>query len=220
MIDPIRVALLHDHDLVSRGLVIMLTPHAHRVVVEVLSLGAPIPIETDIVLYDPAGPGGAGITDLADVGAPPRCRVVQYSWDSSVRSAVHRTGGLVGGARLSKAMSAEDLVGSLELLHATASRDEPRRRADAPDRTRQQVTWPGQREGLTERESSIVASLAEGVQTTALADRLFLSVDTVQTYIRTACRRMGVSTQAQAILWAADHGFPDAAADHLGSGPP
>jgi len=39
---------------------------------------------------------------------------------------------------------------------------------------------------------------------------MYMSINTVKTYIRTAYRKMGVNSRARAILWGVDNGFrPD-----------
>ena len=39
---------------------------------------------------------------------------------------------------------------------------------------------------------------------------MYMSVNTVKTYIRTAYRKMGVDSRTRAVLWGIDHGFrPD-----------
>ncbi len=41
-----------------------------------------------------------------------------------------------------------------------------------------------------------------------IADSIFLSINSVKTYIRSTYRKIGVTTRAQAIVWAIQHGFP------------
>ncbi len=40
-----------------------------------------------------------------------------------------------------------------------------------------------------------------------IARPAFLSINTVKTYIRTAYRKIGVETRAQAVAWGYQHGF-------------
>ena len=60
---------------------------------------------------------------------------------------------------------------------------------------------------LTDRELSILELVGSGVPNQDIADRLFLSVNTVKTYIRTAYRKIGVTRRAQAVRWAVHHGL-------------
>ena len=70
---------------------------------------------------------------------------------------------------------------------------------------------PGAPAGLSRRESEIVGLLTLGLSNQEIAQRCYLSVNSVKTYIRTAYRKMGVKSRTQAVLWAVDHGFRSAA---------
>jgi DNA-binding CsgD family transcriptional regulator len=41
-----------------------------------------------------------------------------------------------------------------------------------------------------------------------IAERCFLSVNSVKTYIRSAYRKIGVNNRSQAVLWFVQHGLP------------
>ena len=60
---------------------------------------------------------------------------------------------------------------------------------------------------LTDRETSILELVGAGLLNQDIADRLYLSVNTVKTYIRTAYRKIGVTRRADAVLWAVHHGL-------------
>lgn len=62
--------------------------------------------------------------------------------------------------------------------------------------------------GLTGREVQVLSLVAQGLANDEIADRLFLSINSVKSYIRTAYRKIGVSTRSHAVVWAMDHGFP------------
>ena len=70
--------------------------------------------------------------------------------------------------------------------------------------------WPGTDVGLSPREAEIIALITQGLSNQEIADRAFLSINSVKTYIRTAYRKMGVQRRSQAVLWGVQHGFqPD-----------
>ncbi len=76
---------------------------------------------------------------------------------------------------------------------------------------------------LSEREEEIVRRIAAGLSNRDLAASLFLGLNTVKTYIRTAYRKMGVTSRSQAVMWAVRHGLgPDGepAAEQTGAGTP
>jgi DNA-binding NarL/FixJ family response regulator len=59
--------------------------------------------------------------------------------------------------------------------------------------------------GLTARELGILELIATGIANDEIAKTLWLSINSVKTYIRTAYRKIGVSTRSQAVLWAVQH---------------
>jgi DNA-binding NarL/FixJ family response regulator len=70
--------------------------------------------------------------------------------------------------------------------------------------------WPGRAAGLTPREAEILALITQGLTNQEIADRVYLSINSVKTYIRTAYRRIGVERRSQAVLWGVANGFePD-----------
>ena len=70
--------------------------------------------------------------------------------------------------------------------------------------------WPGKEHGLTVREAEIIALITQGLSNQEIAERSYLSINSVKTYIRTAYRKIGVERRAQAVLWGIKHGFePD-----------
>jgi DNA-binding NarL/FixJ family response regulator len=108
---------------------------------------------------------------------------------------------------LSKTLPARDLVAALEAVHAgeMVISDHPR---GAPRTTGQD--WPGRREGLTDRESEILALITQGKSNADVATISYLSPNTVKSYIRTIYRKIGVASRTQAVLWGVNNGFvPD-----------
>ena len=70
--------------------------------------------------------------------------------------------------------------------------------------------WPGRDFGLSAREAEIIALITQGLSNQEIAQRSYLSINSVKTYIRTAYRKMGVASRSQAVLWGVRHGFqPD-----------
>ena len=69
-------------------------------------------------------------------------------------------------------------------------------------------TYPGHQEGLSRRESEILRLVVTGHSNQQIADALYLSINSVKTYIRSAYRTMGVTSRPQAVVWGIQHGFP------------
>lgn len=116
-----------------------------------------------------------------------------------------RTRGVDG--YLSKTLTARELVEALEAVHAGETVISP-----SPNRTRTPnvLDWPGRGEGLTDRESEVLALITQGKNNSEVAALTFLSPNTVKSYIRTAYRKIGAASRSQAVLWGTQHGFvPD-----------
>ena len=61
--------------------------------------------------------------------------------------------------------------------------------------------------GLSGREKEILASLTEGNSYKMIADRLFISIDTVRSHIRHIYKKMHVHNQSEAVAKAFKHGI-------------
>jgi NarL family two-component system response regulator LiaR len=60
---------------------------------------------------------------------------------------------------------------------------------------------------LSVREAEIVAGICRGLSNAEIAGELYLSINSVKTYIRSAYRKMGVTRRSQAVVWGIEHGY-------------
>jgi len=60
---------------------------------------------------------------------------------------------------------------------------------------------------LTEREREVLQLMAEGLDNQAIADRLFIGVETARTHVARLLRKLGIDSRLQAILLAYRHGI-------------
>jgi DNA-binding NarL/FixJ family response regulator len=205
--DRIRIALVNDYDVVVFGLARILEPYADRLVIVEIDTNEPVADPADIVLYDSFAQPESDRNEVADIVASRRSRkVVVYTWNlhpDLVRQA--RRQGASG--YLSKALPARDLVGALESVHGgVVVISEPERRAKVINGS----DWPGRSEGLTDRESEVLALITQGMSNAEITDLTHLSGNTVKSYIRSTYRKIGVASRTQAVLWGVEHGFqPD-----------
>ena len=61
--------------------------------------------------------------------------------------------------------------------------------------------------GLTEREVAVLELIAAGLSNHQIAAELYVSINTVKTYVRTAYRRIGATSRSQAVIWAMRQGL-------------
>ncbi len=202
----ITVAIANDYEIVVRGAAALLEPWSERVRVVELDSGLPVVSDVDVILYDTFGQVQGDGVDLPDLIAGTNARVVIFSWNVQadlVRDAVGR--GAAG--YLSKALPAEELVDAIEQVYA-GSQVVPLSASVVDEEVRGR--WPGRDDGLTAREAEVLALIVQGLSNQEIADRTYLSINSVKTYVRTGYRKIGVTRRAQAVAWGMSHGFaPD-----------
>jgi DNA-binding NarL/FixJ family response regulator len=205
---PLRIAIVNDYEVVVQGLARMFEPYPDRVVVvEVVANAAPRE-RVDLALYDTFSQTQDLHDDIESVLSESNARrLVIYSWNlhpELVRSALRK--GVAG--YLGKTLAADELVAALERIHGgelIVTEEGVQPEPEAGD-------WPGRRQGLTTRESEIIALITQGLSNQQIADRAFLSINSVKSYIRSSYRKMGVTSRSRAVLWGIEHGFRP---DHL-----
>jgi DNA-binding CsgD family transcriptional regulator len=174
---PLTVSAIALHDLISAGVASLLQPYAEWVAY------TPRPdLTCDVGLVDPdLLPGGR----VASFGQP----LVAIVRDPG--SLGPRDPEVLGvSAVVGPDAKAQDLLDAFEVAHRGA-------RSAREDGLRQ----------LTDREHEILTLVCAGATNADIAAALFLSINSVKTYIRTAYRKMGVHTRSQAILWGVQRGL-------------
>jgi len=215
---PITVALVDDYDVVVMGVAKIIDEYRDRVVVAEIDTNEPVSDPVDIVLYDSFAQPESDQHEIGVLVRNPNARkVVVFTWNfhpDLVASA--REQGVSG--YLSKSLPARELVAALEAVHAGEFvLSEPRGRV----RPANGLDWPGRHEGLSDRESEILALITQGMSNADVAMLTFLSPNTVKSYIRSVYRKIGAQSRTQAVLWGVEHGFaPDhRRIDHWRGGP-
>ena len=70
------------------------------------------------------------------------------------------------------------------------------------------ATRVGREAGLTLREVDVLSMIVLGMSNNEIAERCSLSINSVKSYIRSAYRKMEVTSRSQAVKWGVQHGFP------------
>jgi DNA-binding NarL/FixJ family response regulator len=208
-VGQIRIAVVNDYQVVVEGVAAMLRSYSDVVRVVELDANEDVEQTVDIALYDTfaAFPGDhRDVRRLVENGHARRVAVYTWNLDGDLIQASLDHG---ADAYLSKALPAAKLVEALIAVHAGRHPDDGRpRRFAAPVGN----DWPGREEGMTLRESEVLALITQGLSNDEIAERMHLSVNSVKTHIRTCYRRIGVGDRANAVLWGVDHGFRPAKA--------
>jgi len=178
---PLTVALVDDYDVVVMGVANILDQYRDQVVVAELDANRPVDQAVDIVLYDSFAQPESDHEEIRVLIENPNARrVVVYTWNFAsdlVDSALQQ--GVSG--YLSKALPARDLVSALCAVHAGETVV-----SETPGRSRPitGLDWPGRSEGLSDRESEVLALITQGLSNADVARLTYLSPNTVKSYIR------------------------------------
>jgi DNA-binding NarL/FixJ family response regulator len=204
---PITIALVDDYDVVLAGVAHLLESYAERVVVAEIDANTPVNDLVDIALYDAFAQPESDQDQISVLLDNPRARkVVVYTWNFQ-QDLIERACKLGVHGYLSKTLSARDLVAALEAVHAgelVVSTPPPRPGSALG------LDWPGRTEGLTDRESEVLALITQGKSNAEVASLTFLSPNTVKSHIRSIYRKIDADSRTQAVLWGVAHGFsPD-----------
>jgi len=202
----IRLAIVNDYEVVVRGLASMLRSYGDRVQVVEADANKHPEAPVDIALFDTFAQSWHDRERIARLVRDPRIgKVVVYTWSADdPATASPRVPGIA--AYVSKRLAAADLVAALERIHA----GETVHLQDGGRGTPVGGDWPGREEGLTARESEVLSLITQGYSNNDIVDTTMLSINSIKSYIRSAYRKIGVTTRSRAILWGIDHGFqPD-----------
>lgn len=203
---PVRIAIMNDYEIVVAGVAAVLAPFEPRIEVVELDVRRPVLSDIDVVLYDTFGQPQGKNLDLDDMVKDGSAKIAIFTWNTQRELVDHA---LARGASgyLSKALTGEEIVRALEAIHRGEIVVETKLAEDRPHQT---GDWPGRSYGLTQRESEVLALITQGLTNQEIADRAYISINSVKTYIRTAYRKINVSRRSQAVSWGIQHGFqPD-----------
>jgi DNA-binding NarL/FixJ family response regulator len=206
---PIRVAMVNDYEVVVLGLARMLRAYGQEFEVMELNAQTRVVHPVDIALYDTFGRTEDREPGLNTLLLNPRVRrVVVYSWNDHpivLRATMARRDtprGIAG--YVSKTLPAAALASALRDVHRG------RKVLATGQGTSVPGDWPGREEGLTVRESEVLALITRGLSNNDIAERTGLSINSIKSYIRTGYRKIGVTSRSTAVLWGVAHGLlPD-----------
>jgi two-component system, NarL family, response regulator LiaR len=193
---PLRVVVVSRHELTRAGFVSLLARHPERVFVcDVSSQGGHL-ATCDAVVYDLFDLAGtAGIEDLTHLLAN---GVPVVALDASSRPALGAVALAMGVAEVVPLdVTGDQLAAAVERAAAGTSSRRPGEGYDDAVHAALKEQF-----GLTERELDILALIGLGMPNQAIAGQLFLSSNSVKTYIRWAYKKIGAKSRSQAVLWA------------------
>lgn len=201
----ITVALVEDNEKIREGLSLLINGSPGFRCVATFSTAEEalrsLPArKPDVVLMDVHLPGMSGIECTARLKSDyPEIQVMiltVYEDDDTVFKAI------VAGATgyvLKRTPPAELLEEIQELHHGGSPMTEQIARK-VVQAFQQMGRSPNDTENLTEREKEILAYLAKGYHDKEIADKFFLSVQTVRTHLRNIYKKLHVRSRTEAVL--------------------
>jgi DNA-binding NarL/FixJ family response regulator len=194
---PIAVGVYDEPELIVSGVDHMLA--RSRPPADVVTIPADADrdqVEVDVLLCDPVGRHVQIEEYLAAVVALTLAPVLVFTWSSSP-SNVRRS--MAAGARgfLSKGTSSETLAAAVEAVRVGQTIVPSERLVRTPH---------GMAE-LSARETDVLDLICRGMSNLEIAEQLFVSVNSVKTYVRQIYQKIGVTRRSQAVAWGLSHGF-------------
>jgi two-component system, NarL family, response regulator DevR len=209
-VEPIRVFLLDDHEVVRRGLKDLLEADGDIVVVGesglALEAARRIPaLRPHVAVLDGRLPDGSGIDVCREVrSAHPEIAALiltSYDDDEALFSAI-----MAGAAGyVLKQIRGNDLVDAVRRVAAGQSLLDPAVTARVLDRLRAGPEEDKALAPLTDQERRILELIGEGLTNRQIAERMFLAEKTVKNYVSSLLGKLGMERRTQAAVFAVKH---------------
>ena len=192
----VRVAAVNDYEIIVAGVAGMLRRFPDRLeVVDQIIVGEALAEPVDVALYDTYGRRGIAEAALQELAAMPEIgRIAIFSLDLNP-TLVEAARAAGAHAFISKALPAEDIADAIvrvargDDLLTEVSRGRP---------ALAELDWPGKEAGLTERESQVLVLASEGLSNQEIAVSLYLSRETVKSYLSEVYAKLRVRNRVEA----------------------
>ena len=195
--DPLLVAVVSPQAVVLHGLVDLLGRHPDRVRV----IPYPDGIDPDVVLFDVVDLVDGDLSGLHGLLASTSAKVLAVSRD--LRPDLTARALAVGAdGFFSIGVSEPELIDAVESAVLDGAAESPEGGVGDPE------SRLGADAGLTAREVQVLTLIAQGRTNMEIARELYLSPNSIKTYVRTAYRKIGAMSRSQAVSWAIRNGFP------------
>jgi len=213
-VEPLRILIADDHPLFRKGMRALLESLPD---IDVMgeaatgeeAIGLAAKLAPDIVVMDLQMPGGSGIeATRAILTSSPHIRILMvtlFEDDESVFTALRAgaRGYILKDAGAEEMTSAIQAVGRGEAIFSPAIANRLIDFFATPHPTVPPKMFPT----LTNRERDILGLIAQGHTNAEMAQKLSLSVKTVQNYVSNVFSKLQVADRAQAIIRAREAGL-------------
>jgi DNA-binding NarL/FixJ family response regulator len=198
--DPIKVALVNDYQIVLEGLRAMLEASDRGIEVVELDVRQEPVSRVDVTLLDTYGQIESLEHRVQKLAADPHNGAVVVFSFSDQDHLVDLVMGAGAQGFVSKAVAARDIAQAI--VAASAGERVILTRQRQRGATDDGLRWPGRDIGLTVRESELLSLLATGMTNREIGEHLFVSENTVKTQLRHLYEKLQVRNRAQAAVLA------------------
>ncbi|MCC6453643.1 MAG: response regulator transcription factor [Caldilineaceae bacterium] len=215
--NPIRILVADDHAVLRAGLTALLNAEPDLTVVGEASDGSEClrvaqAVQPDVILLDINMPGmnGLEVLPLLQQSAPQsRVLVLTMHDDSTYLRQVLRAG---GAGYVLKQAADKELLSAIRTVHSGGTFLHPAH-AQAlltdPSAAATPTQSDNRLEQLSEREQEVLTLIALGYSNKEIAEKLFLSVKTVETYKARIMEKLELTTRAALVRFALQHKLLD-----------
>src|SRR5712664_2223181 len=192
----IRILCVDDHPLLRQGIAAIINNQPDMLLIAEASTGTEAiqkfrEHRPDVTLMDLRLPDMSGVDSLIAIRADmPEARIIMlttFEGDVEIQRA------LVAGARayMLKSMPPKDLVEVIRQVHAGKKRIPPQLAAQLAEHLSD--------EDLTAREIEVLSQIAGGNRNRDIAEKLFITEETVKVHIKHIMEKLGASDRTQAV---------------------
>ncbi len=207
MNEMIRVLLVDDHSLVLDGLTARLNRCAHIEIVGQASSGRDgialaERLQPDVVLMDINMPTLSGIEAAEILGEGPGDMALIILSVHDDREYILDAARAGAKGYLLKSASAQDMVRAIETVSQGGT-------FYSPEIAEILLQQPQESVPLTRREQTVIALLANGLSSREMADKLRISVRTVETHRRNIKQKLNLNSTPELVRYAIEFGLVD-----------
>ena len=201
-VSPVTIALVNDYELILSGLASMLRPYREQLQVLDHAVERAPDRKVDVSLFDTYGSSDDQLQRIRELADDPCAGAIVVFSFSTHPDMVRDALGAGAAGFVSKTVRAR------QLAEAMLSVADGRRVVLTPpphrhrDRT---LCWPGRDRQLSARDSELLVLLRQGCTNREIAERLYLSENTVKTHLRRLFAKLGVSNRTQAAMVATEN---------------
>ena len=208
--NALKVLVVDDHDIVRKGLVLLMSRQDDLEVVGEAGTAAEAvakaaELSPDVVVLDIRLPDASGIEACRDIRSDnPNIKVLMLTSYSDEEAVM---GSIMAGASgyLLKEIRSQEIVQAIRRIGAGQSLLDPSVTAGVLERVRKGKGEDEMWDQLTSQERRILEFIAEGKTNREIAHEINLSDKTVKNYVSNILGKLEVSRRSQAAAYLADH---------------